>query len=102
MTRRTPTRRRRTRQYECAPRTAWCVEGDGIVLVNRTSGAVRRLGYPQAAVWDLAARGQSFRRIASTLRAVASLGETDAVRLIHSCVRSWVEAGFLREAQGRG
>jgi hypothetical protein len=78
------------------------VEQDQVLLVDTRTGAVRPLGYPQAAIWDLIVRDSSWRGIVCKMGAIASLDAEAAERLVREAVDSWLEAGFLVAEEERG
>ncbi len=77
------------------------MEPGGVLLTHAGRGAVLRLGYPEAAVWDWMSRGEPWEGLIRKTRAVAKLEEAAAERLVREVVRAWIEAGFLvSEANG--
>jgi hypothetical protein len=91
-----------TGTYRVSPGVAWVVELDGIILINRGSSNTLRLGYPQAAVWDLANRGLPFERIVSLLSVISALSSEQAGRLVQESFQQWQEQGFFQEVMGNG
>ena len=88
--------------YRSSPDTRWSVEKDGIVLWNLATGARLLLGYPQAAVWDLASRSDSEEHLARKIAAIAGLDSSAAQRLVRESLAQFAEAGFLTRDQGNG
>ena len=82
-------------EYRSMPRVAWAVNTDGIVLTNEATGAVCRLGYPEAAVWDLISRGYSYEVTVSLLCTIGSLTLDSAERLVLESLAAWASGCFL-------
>lgn len=82
-------------RYRCAPGIGWVVQTTGLTLVRQGEGVVAELGYPEAAVWDLASRGYRFDRLVFVIRHVAGLDEEAARRLVLETLQGWVRAGLL-------
>jgi hypothetical protein len=76
---------------------AWVVEPYGVVLIHVANGRRRELFYPEAAVWDLAARGRSRETMRSMLELIAGTGPSEAETLVDSCLAQWLAAGWLEE-----
>ncbi len=75
--------------------TRWAVEHEGVFLWNEASGATLKLGYPEAAIWDLLTRRDSRARIATKLTVIASLAPETAATAVSNMVRRLVAEGFL-------
>jgi hypothetical protein len=95
-------RRRESATFICPPGVSWVVESDGILLLNRGTGRILRLGYPEAAVWDLASRDGSIERIVPKLGRVASCGDREARRIVTGCMEAWIGGGWLVRKIGNG
>ncbi|MDP3000838.1 MAG: hypothetical protein Q8N47_25365 [Bryobacterales bacterium] len=72
------------------------------MLWNLATGARLPLGYPQAAVWDLASRCDSEERITRKIGAIAGLEPGAAGRLVRESLAEWARAGFLVPEAGDG
>ncbi|MCP4691497.1 MAG: hypothetical protein GY859_25860, partial [Desulfobacterales bacterium] len=83
------------------PDVVWTVEPGRVILENRRTGAVRVLGYPRAAIWDLISRGRTRGQLNRALRAIASMDAAGADRLIRETEADLGEAGFLATATNR-
>jgi hypothetical protein len=92
----TGTGKPRPRPAEAA---AWTVEPDGIALLNARQGRHLRLGYPEAAVWDLLARQKPEESLLPLLEAIAGLARPQAEELLASCLASWLEEGWLEAGE---
>lgn len=88
--------------YRCAPHVSWTVERNGLLLLNAGNAKGCPLGYPQAALWDLLSRGNSYRQVVSKMRAIALLSAEATERFIADTMESWVEAGLLLREDGDG
>ena len=75
----------------------WIVGRTALMLVDG-NGSATRLGYPDAAVWDLLSRGCSPGDASRLVAFIASLGIPAAERLVQSDVEAWVAAGLLERA----
>lgn len=88
-------------RYSAARSAHWVVEDHGIYLVNAGAAQARLLAYPEAAVWDLFSRGDSFERVVRKVSAIAALDGEATRRFVRSCIDHWVEAGYLvKEGSG--
>ena len=85
------------RKIRCDGQVAWVVEPHGVVLSHLAHGRRRELGYPEAAVWDLAARGRSVETIGPMLELIAGIGPREARTLVDSCLDQWLAEGWLAE-----
>ncbi len=83
--------------YHVAPGVRWAVERTTLTLVDGRGGACR-LGYPEAAVWDLVSRGYPLAEVARMIAAIASLDPTAADAIIRSAIEGWERAGLIRRA----
>lgn len=83
--------------YQCLPQIAWSVERDGILLINRNTGKVRFLPYPQASIWDLISRGYAFDRTVRMVSAIAAMKHHDGEEFILKSLKEWSREGFLTE-----
>ncbi len=82
-------------EYRAAPAVAWVVQTAGLELFRDPGSPVVRLGYPEAAVWDLAVRGASLERITTDLAVIASLHRDGARDLAVRTIDSLCASGFL-------
>jgi hypothetical protein len=87
-----------TQRYHCPEHVGWSVEIDTIRLINRRSGAVCRLGYPEAAVWDLLSRGYAHEDLVRLLGVIASVDLSEAEQLVLRTVKDLAEKGFLTQS----
>jgi len=88
--------------YRCAPHLSWTVERNGLLLLNSGNAKACQLGYPQAALWELLSRGNSYGQVVSKMRAIALLSAEATERFIADTVESWVQAGLLLREDGDG
>lgn len=77
-----------------APGVRWVVEATSLAVYN-PSGSVTRLGYPEAAVWDMLTHGETPTRAAGRLVYVAALSPIDAEAVVGRAVDAWVRAGLF-------
>lgn len=84
-------------RWSCGPHILWSVLDDGLLVINRRSGATRRMGYPEAAVWDLLSRGRSMDQVHAFLGAVLKTDQARAQLRMDRFLELWSEAGFFEE-----
>lgn len=82
--------------YRLAPGVRWSVETEGL-LVSDGKGAVYRLEYPEAAIWDLASRGYLLPKIVQMMCHIAGCDEARAQKQVLSSLARWKQAGLLCE-----
>ena len=80
--------------YRLGSGVRWLVERFSIKLTDG-KGASRTLSYPEAAIWDLFARGYDFAHVVSMMRHIASLDSRAADRLVRAALEDWAESGFI-------
>jgi hypothetical protein len=89
-------------EFRPANQVHWAVERTGLLLIHADSGASCLLGYPDAAVWDLLARGNTPEIVASKLCAIAALAPAEAQALVDALTARWHAAGWLSEEAAGG
>ncbi len=82
------------------PGVAWSVEAPGLLLVRRDTGTRRLLPYPDAALWELFARGEPHDRVTGMMAAIAGLTAPDTETWIGKTLARWVREGWLEEHHG--
>lgn len=85
--------------YQCAPHVVWAVESKGVLLLDKNSGSVLHLDYPQAAVWDLINKSYSFDQTIRMICAIISMNTAQAKQLIVESLDVWTQAGFLTKRE---
>jgi len=70
---------------------SWVVESRGVRILSR-DGTVF-LQYPEAAVWDLMARGQTLPVVIEKVMLIAGLDRERAQALVDECARKWTVYG---------
>jgi len=85
--------------YRPAPEVRHAVEAMSIRLLDRKTGAVHLLAYPEAAVWDMAARGYEMNRIVETLRHIACVPATVAEQIVVDFFELLHQRGFVTKVQ---
>jgi hypothetical protein len=80
----------------------WAVEDAGVLVVDELRRLNLRLGYPQAAVWDLLARGRELADVAGLIvRVGRGLGQGQGLdTLAGECAAEWLREGWLRPLDG--
>jgi len=73
----------------------YVVESTGIRLINTKSAGTHWLGYPEAAVWDMAVQGLDFERIVAAMQSIAGLDAGQAEIAIVDLFESLQRCGFL-------
>jgi hypothetical protein len=71
----------------------WVVDERSVVVVHR--GAVLRLPYPHAAIWDLITLGHGEQRLARQLAVIADLTAEQAARAVEQDLDRWSELGLV-------
>jgi hypothetical protein len=66
-----------------------------IGLFHGKTGAVHRVNYPEAAVWDMAARGYEMNRIVDTMRHITGESMTAAEQIVVDFFELLLEGGFV-------
>ena len=89
-------------EFRVAEHVRWAVEAAGVMLINDATGASLSLGYPQAAIWDFLARGESRERMVAKLCAIAALEPAAAQALAVETIAAWWEAGFVAPVDSCG
>jgi hypothetical protein len=77
------------------------VEDDGITLWRHGAAPVF-VGYPEAAAWDLVARGTSTARMVRLLAAIWGISEKGAVERLEALLVQWRHRGWLEESGHAG
>lgn len=89
-------------EYRPADAVRWAVEPAGILLLHTAAGTSRFLGYPQAAAWDLIARGDSIERVAAKLCPIASLEPAEVETMLVEFTASLLAEGYLKMGERSG
>ncbi len=89
-------------RYRCAEGVSWAVELHGVVVLDPRRESAIRLGYPEAALWDLVSRSESGERLTQKMGALGSLEAEAVERFVSETLRRWVEAGLLVAEEGDG
>jgi len=87
---------------ELAPRIGWIVEEGTVRVFEAEKGELLKLGYPEAAVWDLISRYSLEADIVPKLAVIGGLNRAATRALLHSCLRGWLRSGILVQAGSRG
>jgi len=87
--------------YRPAPGVRWVVEDDGLLLDDAT-GRIEKVGYPDAAIWDLMVRGTRHGKLVELMTHVAGLDAAAASRLVTERLERWAERGVLQRPRGEG
>ncbi|MCB9295284.1 MAG: hypothetical protein H6559_19505 [Lewinellaceae bacterium] len=92
-------RQNRNASYSCHPKVRWVVEIDGVLLIHHELEKKKKLGYPEAAVWDLATQGFAYARMVDLITRIASVGFREAENIVNGCLESLAEQGFLQKTE---
>ena len=71
----------------------WTVEREGVQVYSAAGSLFLR--YPQAAVWDLLARGQPIDEVIRKLCFIVALDQAAAARLVTDACLRWRGEGLL-------
>lgn len=85
------------RSYSVHPAARSAVKASEVILVNGESGRTRRLGYPEACVWELARTGHGPGEIAEMLGHIATITRGHAESMIRTLLEDLAREGFLVE-----
>jgi len=85
-----------------APDIGWIVEEGSVRIFHAGKGELLKLGYPEAAVWDLISRYSREEEIVPKLAAIGDLSAPAARIFLRSCLRRWIQAGILLKTGGHG
>jgi hypothetical protein len=83
--------------HELAPGVRWSVEADGLLVMDGQH-RVHRLGYPEAAIWDLVSRGYSPDRCAQMMVYIVGESLDGARALVDRALNQWTEIGLFIKA----
>jgi hypothetical protein len=89
-------------RYRLQEAILWTVEEDGICVFDDLCCRRLHLPYPEAAVWDMMARGRSLADIVAIMPFVADLPAAEAARLVERCVNHWLENKLICLADAGG
>ena len=81
---------------QTTPGMLWTVEPEGVAVGDSLRHEWVRLAYPEAAVWDLLARGRTKAETATLVRWIAALAPAEAEALVEQCLKCWQEEARLR------
>jgi hypothetical protein len=85
-----------------APQLNWLVDAYGITLIEKKTGKVHYLNYPEAAIWDLMTRNYTSDRIIAMLSAILSLKQEKAEPLFFKTIKEWSDKGLLIKESNNG
>jgi hypothetical protein len=78
--------------FQPDPDTRFVVEPAGVRLVHGQSETT--LGYPEAAIWDMAVRGYDLARIVDLLRHIIGVTPAHAEQVVFDTLQMLSERGF--------
>lgn len=84
-------------KYRLTPGVRWAVERVGITLTDG-KGQVRRLQYPEAAIWDLLSRGYTFDKVVTMTAHIAGQDPANARTLVVAALAEWADCGLIESA----
>jgi hypothetical protein len=76
---------------------SWTVERTAVTVFAPHLDRALRLDYPEAAIWDLAVRGQPVARIAVKLEWISGLDAAQARSFVAAAVGRWLASGLMTE-----
>jgi hypothetical protein len=87
----------------CAPDVSWRAESDGIRVLAPDRALTLKLGYPEAALWDMITRGVAGQRAITMMLHIGGFGdEAAAAAFITSKVQEWQRLDLLVAETGPG
>ncbi len=85
----------------CAPDISWQAESDGIRLLAADRARTLKLGYPEAALWEMSTRGVAGQRAITMMRHIGGFpDEAAASAFIAICMKEWHRLGLLVAESG--
>ena len=81
--------------FRLAAGVSWVVQEAGVLVIDELARRSVLLSYPQAAVWDLLARGCDRRCAAGMLRWILAVDAPEADGQVKRCLEEWIEAGWM-------
>ena len=87
------------RRYQLTAGLQWTAETDGLIVIDGR-GETTRLGYPEAAIWDLISRSYDFPKTVCMMRFIAGLEEEASRRLVWDTLEHWHSTGLLTRDEG--
>jgi len=81
--------------FQPHPDIQYAVETTTIKLINTRTGEVHTLGYPQAAIWDMASRACDEAAIVDVLGVVLRVTTSHAQIILSDTLDAWHKRGFL-------
>jgi hypothetical protein len=83
--------------FQPSPKIRSVVEPAGVRLIHGQSETV--LGYPEAAIWDMAVRGYQLARIVDTLHHIIEVTPAQAEQIALDTLQMLSERGFGSQGQ---
>ena len=83
--------------FQPDPDTRFVVEPAGVRLVRGQSETT--LGYPEAAIWDMAVRGYDLAKIVDTLQHIIGVTPAHAEQVVLDTLQMLSERGFGSQGQ---
>jgi hypothetical protein len=83
--------------FRTTPGTLWSAQAGGVIVGDHVRNDWMQLAYPEAAVWDLLARGRSIADTAGRVRWIAGLSPEAAQTLVQGCADRWLRENRIRQ-----
>jgi hypothetical protein len=82
------------RTVKITPGVEWSVERYELLL-RKPGGEFDRIGYPQAAIWDLLSRNYDWNETVKMMVHIAGLNAESAEALVAESIQTWKAKGLL-------
>lgn len=73
----------------------FAVDQDRVVTVNKESGTILIIRYPEAAVWSVMIENHNAAKTKLMLMSVLHKSATETGNLIDQCLNKWKESGII-------
>jgi hypothetical protein len=89
-----------TTSYRLTPGVRWVVNRASLTITDGHAG-VHTLDYPDAAIWDLFARGYSFSKVVAMTVHIAAVEPAAADAVVRASLDRWAGLGLLEPVRSR-
>lgn len=86
----------------CRQDICWTVENDGLLLIDRAAGTVMRMGYPDAALWDLMSREIPLLKIIAMMSVITGKSAQDTEIWVAEANARWEHTTLLIRDDNHG
>jgi hypothetical protein len=83
--------------YTCTREIQWAVETDGIMLIQPSLNRAIKLGYPEAALWDLLSRCLPQERIIVMIATISGKDRYESEEWVSGTCNTWLKTGLIQK-----